>query len=114
MEVPVHQLYSPNSYLMRFTSIVLLFVWFAGCRNKSQVQFALLDAAKTGLVFRNEINETQDNNIMTYQYMYNGAGIAAGDINMDGLPDLYVAGNSVPNKLFVNKGQWKFEDVTSV
>jgi hypothetical protein len=98
---------------MRLTSIVLLIVFLAGCRNKNQVQFELLDATKTGLVFKNEIYETQENNIMTYQYMYNGTGMAAGDINNDGLPDLYVSGNSVPNKLFVNKGQWKFKDITS-
>ena len=66
----------------------------------------------TGLYFQNDIVETKENNIMTYQYLYNGAGLAAGDVDNNGLPDLYVCGNSVPNKLFLNKGEWKFEDVS--
>ncbi|MBA4056501.1 MAG: type IV secretion protein Rhs, partial [Marivirga sp.] len=53
-------------------------------------------------------------NIMTYEYAYNGAGLAAGDLNNDGLADLYFSGNSVPNKLFINKGNWRFEDIADV
>ena len=68
---------------------------------------------KIGLNFRNDIVETQHTNIMTYEYSYNGAGVAAGDINNDGLADLYFSGNSVPNKLFINKGNWQFEDITT-
>src|SRR5688500_14442998 len=92
--------------------VIVLMVVCLGCRSKTTTGFALLDPAETGIVFTNEITETQENNIMTYQYMYNGAGIAAGDINNDGLPDLYIAGNSASNKLFINKGKWKFEDAT--
>lgn len=75
-------------------------------------QFQAMDPGDTGLKFENTITETQENNILTYQYMYNGAGLAAGDVNHDGLPDLYISGNSVPNKLFLNRGAWRFEDVT--
>lgn len=80
--------------------------------SKQEKQFTELSATETGLEFRNEIVETQHTNIMTYEYSYNGAGVAAGDINNDGLPDLYFSGNSVPNKLYINKGNWKFEDIT--
>lgn len=69
---------------------------------------------KTGLDFRNDLVETQHNNIMTYEYSYNGGGIAVGDVNNDGLADVYFSGNSVPNKLFLNKGDWRFENITAI
>ncbi|HTF16906.1 MAG TPA: VCBS repeat-containing protein [Chryseolinea sp.] len=75
-------------------------------------QFEEVDAAQVGIAFRNDIVETQQTNIMTYEYTYNGAGVAAGDINNDGLVDLYFSGNSAPSKLYTNKGDWKFEDIT--
>jgi hypothetical protein len=77
-------------------------------------QFSELQPEETGLDFRNDIEETQHTNILTYEYAYNGAGVAAGDVNKDGLPDLYFSGNSVSNKLFLNKGDLKFTDVTAV
>ncbi len=83
------------------------------CRQPSQ-QFTEISATEAGITFRNDIIETQQTNIMTYEYTYNGAGVAAGDVNNDGLADLYFSGNSAPNKLFLNKGEWKFEDVTDV
>ncbi|RYY56822.1 MAG: type IV secretion protein Rhs [Chitinophagaceae bacterium] len=98
---------------MRPFLFICAVVLAASCHSGREDRFVLMDPSETGLLFSNEITETEDNNIMTYQYLYNGAGIAAGDLNNDGLPDLYFAGNSVPGKLFINKGQWKFEDVTA-
>ena len=71
-----------------------------------------MSSEDTGIVFQNQIVEDGHNNIMTYEYTYNGGGVAVGDLNNDGLTDVYLSGNSVPNKLFVNKGDWKFEDVS--
>lgn len=97
--------------LIFFSLVVTLAgLGFSSCRNKTL--FVELAPTETGLVFSNTITETPENNIMTYQYLYNGAGIAAGDVNNDGLPDLYICGNSTPNKLYLNKGNWKFQDVT--
>ncbi|MCB9265200.1 MAG: VCBS repeat-containing protein [Lewinellaceae bacterium] len=76
--------------------------------------FSRLDPAKSGITFANQLTETEDLNVLSYEYFYNGGGVAVGDINNDGLPDLYFSGNMVPNKLYLNKGNLQFEDVTEV
>ena len=68
---------------------------------------------ETGIDFENKLKENNpDFNILTYPYFYNGAGVAVGDINNDGLPDLCFTGNMVKNRLYINKGNLKFEDIT--
>ena len=62
--------------------------------------------------FVNLLVENEDLNIMKYDYLYNGGGVAVGDINQDGLEDIYFSGNMVDNKLYLNKGNFKFEDIT--
>lgn len=89
-------------------SVVLLFQ-----RCGPPKQFSEMSASKTGLRFTNQITETEQNNILTYEYLYNGGGVATGDLNNDGLPDVYLSGNMVPNKLFLNKGNWTFDDITT-
>jgi hypothetical protein len=74
--------------------------------------FQLLAPAATGVTFANKLPEDTAFNILNYLYYYNGGGVAVGDVNGDGLPDLYFTSNLGPNKLYVNKGNYKFEDVT--
>lgn len=75
--------------------------------------FTLLEPKKTGVDFVNRITPQDTLNILDNEFVYNGGGVAIGDLNNDGLPDLYFTGNQVPNKLYLNKGDLAFEDITS-
>ena len=75
-------------------------------------RFKLLKPSQTGMSFNNALEETYDNNILTYQDFYSGGGVSIGDINNDGLPDVCLTGNMVPAKLFLNTGELSFLDIT--
>jgi hypothetical protein len=79
----------------------------------AETLFSLLPAEKTNISFSNTIQENPYGNILMYQYFYNGGGVAVGDVNNDGLDDLYFSGNMVPNRLYLNKGNMHFEDITT-
>lgn len=81
--------------------------------NNNQNLFETMSPSTTGVDFVNNIQEDENINYMHYGYIYNGAGVAAGDINNDGLPDLYFSSNLDFNKLYINQGNFKFRDVTS-
>ena len=72
-----------------------------------------MKSEKTGIEFNNKITETDDFNILTDVYIFNGGGVALADFNRDGLPDLFFTGNMVSNELYLNKGNLKFENVTN-
>ncbi|MBO0935653.1 VCBS repeat-containing protein [Fibrella sp. HMF5335] len=107
---------------MRFPSLFALVVFIAGCQQPAPTLFTALDASDTHVTFANTITETAGQNVMTYEYMYNGGGVATGDLNNDGLADIYFSGNQVANKLYLNRSLPKkgesgtalvFEDITS-
>ncbi len=76
--------------------------------------FLRLDPDETGIRFRNDLKENVNTreNVLSYQYFFNGGGVAIGDINNDGLEDIFFTGNQVPNRLYLNRGDMKFEDIS--
>lgn len=95
------------------------FLLVASCGNKqaqttngSKQPFQLLDPDKTGIAFENQVADGDSFNILTYRNFYNGGGVAIGDINNDSLPDIYFTANQKKNKLYLNKGNFVFEDIT--
>ncbi len=94
--------------------ILLCFVLCAACSSrKTPPAFEVLDAKQTGLNFINKLTPTNNFNVFHYMYFYNGAGVAAGDFNNDGLIDLFFASNQGQNKLYLNTGNMHFKDVTA-
>lgn len=97
---------------------LLFFLWvitvaFSGNSREEATLFRLLSQKETGLRFSNDISETEALNVLVYDYFYNGAGVAVGDINNDGLMDIFFTANMKPNKLFLNLGNLKFKDITA-
>jgi enediyne biosynthesis protein E4 len=74
--------------------------------------FEALDSGRTGVGFANRLPEAPEFNILNYLYYYNGGGVAVGDVNGDSLPDLYLSSNLDKNRLYLNRGDFRFEDVT--
>jgi len=75
--------------------------------------FTLLAPEKTNVSFQNIINEALNTNVLMYEYFYNGGGVAVGDLNNDGLDDIYFTSNMQTNRLYLNKGAMVFEDITA-
>ena len=113
-----------NRYVI-FLTIIILFVKCKGVNESNASKdlftenkgntlplFTLLDASKTKLNFINLMNESPTLNGIRYEYLYNGGGVAVGDLNKDDLPDIYFISNLYSNKLFINKGNLVFEETT--
>lgn len=91
---------------------VYILVFLFSCSKKEDTLFNQLSPEKTGIDFNNLIVESDSFNILTDEYIFNGGGVATGDFNNDGLPDLFFTGNQVANKLYLNEGKLKFKDVS--
>jgi hypothetical protein len=101
-------------FIMRVLTFFLIVTFlFSACSNKGDNHIFEEVSEASGLSFLNELDYTEDLNPYTYRNFYNGAGVALGDINNDGLLDVYMTGNLVDNKLFINKGNWQFEEVAA-
>ncbi|MFN4256803.1 MAG: VCBS repeat-containing protein [Saprospiraceae bacterium] len=94
-------------------------LFWAACSDKNTQTatsesplFAFLPGSETGITFRNDLRYDRDFNIYKYRNFYNGGGTAIGDVNNDGLADVFFTSNMGQNKLYLNRGNWKFEDAT--
>jgi len=87
-------------------------IFYQCSEPKEDTLFVELAADETGVTFNNEVQQSSDNHILNYSYFFNGGGVAVGDLNNDGLADIYFTANQKSNKLYLNKGNFKFEDIT--
>ncbi|MFI1744895.1 VCBS repeat-containing protein [Thalassobellus sediminis] len=104
----------------KIKSLILLSVLLFTCKKEVLIKettanslFTLVSSKESNIHFKNIVKETTDFNVLNYYYAYNGGGVAIGDINNDGLDDVYLTSNQQSNKLYINKGNFKFEDITN-
>ncbi len=103
---------------MKYIYSIFLLAFVVSCSKKQEIkqetapQFELLSATSTGINFSNNLVSTNEFNVYKYRNFYNGGGVAIGDINNDGFEDIYLTSNLNENKLYLNKGDFKFEDIT--
>ncbi len=95
-----------------FVFFVLILTFSCSQKEQKRTLFELLDADYTGLDFENTLTHTNEFNIYKYRNFYNGGGVGLGDVNNDGLLDIYLIANLLPNRLYLNKGNFQFEDVS--
>ncbi|RYY57226.1 MAG: VCBS repeat-containing protein, partial [Chitinophagaceae bacterium] len=104
--------------MIRISQLVFLLIVLAGCRTGEKSLptdglFELLPASATGIGFTNEVKDSAQVNILNFRNFYNGGGVAVGDINNDGRPDIFFSSNQGSNKLYLNKGDFRFEDISA-
>jgi len=101
-----------NHRVVSLLCLASLALFYQCSEPEKDTLFVELPAQETGITFNNEVQQSGDNHILNYSYFFNGGGVAVGDINNDGLVDIYFSANQKSNKLYLNKGNFKFEDIT--
>ncbi len=102
-----------NKFVLIIISGLTIFV-FLSCGSKIKTLFSKIPSDYSNIHFNNTIVENDSINPLDLEFLYNGGGIGVGDFNNDGLPDLYFTASTVSNKLYLNKGEMKFEDITDI
>ena len=104
-----------DSFSCRHLIFGLAFLVIYGCRGQDNLPlFEKLDPAQTSVDFTNTLKQTTDFNIINYPYFYDGGGVSIGDINNDGLPDIYLTANTQANGLYLNEGNFQFTNITEL
>jgi enediyne biosynthesis protein E4 len=98
--------------MTNFYRVLSLSLLLVSCSKKENQLFEKLETDKSGVTFRNDLDDKKNISILDYLYYYNGGGVALGDINNDGLVDIYFTSNQGKNKLYLNKGENKYEDIS--
>jgi len=93
--------------------MIMSLLLLQSCKEGSKSLFTKFPEDHTGIGFKNILKENETANVLNYTYFYNGGGVAIGDINNDDLPDILFTGNMVGNKLYINKGDMQFDDITA-
>lgn len=106
-------MYSYRVYIRLVLAILIAGPQQTALRAQPRPLFTLMEPRQTGVTFVNEISETEGFNVLAYEYFFNGAGVAVGDLDGDGLQDLFFTANMRPNRLYRNLGGLRFRDVTA-
>ena len=91
--------------------VIICLLFFSSCNNNTTL-FEVVSSGHSGIHFNNQITQTDSLNVLDISNVYNGGGVGIADFNNDGLQDIYFTGNTVSNKLYLNRGNFKFDDIT--